>query len=63
LYEKAGFVVSGMHETQNLPEMVEIPEHPYFIACQFHPELLSKPYEPHPLFVALVEAAKLYKGV
>ena len=58
LYEQAGFMVSGVHETQNLPEVIEIPEHPHFIACQFHPELLSKPYQAHPLFVGLVEAAK-----
>ncbi len=63
LYEQAGFIVSGLHETQNLPEMIEIPEHPHFIACQFHPELQSKPYQPHPLFVGLIEAAKKQKGV
>ena len=58
LFEKAGLIVSGIHESNNLPEIIEIPEHPYFVACQFHPELQSKPYEPHPLFVAFVEAAK-----
>lgn len=63
LFEQAGLIVSGVHENQNLPEMIEIPEHPYFVACQFHPELQSKPYQPHPLFVGLVEAAKQYKGV
>jgi len=57
-FEKAGFIISGKHETSDLPEIIEIPEHPYFIACQFHPELLSKPFAPHPLFVKLIEKAQ-----
>lgn len=59
LYERAGFIVSGVHESHSLPEIIEIPEHPHFIACQFHPELQSKPFAPHPLFVSLIESAKL----
>lgn len=59
-FKKAGLVVTGLHETQNLPEMIEIPAHPFFVACQFHPELQSKPYAPHPLFVAFVRACKVF---
>jgi CTP synthase len=57
-FEQAGFIISGKHETSDLPEIIEIPEHPYFIACQFHPELQSKPFAPHPLFVKLIEKAR-----
>ncbi len=59
-FEKAGFIISGKHETSNLPEIIEIPKHPYFIACQFHPELQSKPFAPHPLFTHLVQSAITY---
>ncbi len=54
--EQAGLVVSGVNPQSNLVEMVELPTHPYFIACQFHPELLSRPQRPHPLFHGLVAA-------
>jgi CTP synthase len=40
-----------------LPEIVEFPNHPWFIGVQFHPELKSKPFEPHPLFTAFIRAA------
>ena len=40
-----------------LPEIVEIPDHPWFIGVQFHPELKSRPFEPHPLFASFIEAA------
>jgi CTP synthase len=40
-----------------LPEIVEIPEHPWFIGVQYHPELKSKPFEPHPLFAGFIRAA------
>jgi len=40
-----------------LPEIVEIPDHPWFIGVQFHPELKSKPFDPHPLFGSFIEAA------
>ena len=56
--EEAGLKVSGTSPDGLLVEMVEIPEHPYFIAGQFHPELKSRPNRPAPLFVGLVEAAK-----
>ena len=60
-YEENGFVVTGYNELQQLPEMIEIPSNPFFIACQFHPEFKSKPFAPHPLFVAFVKAASAYK--
>ena len=54
--EKAGLIVSGTSPDGLLVEMVEIKEHPYFIAGQFHPELKSRPNKPAPLFVGLVKA-------
>jgi CTP synthase len=55
--EKAGLCFSGMSPDGVLPEIVEIPEHPWFIGVQFHPELKSKPFEPHPLFGSFIRAA------
>ena len=57
--EAAGLDVSGTSPDGRLVEIVELPQakHPYFIACQFHPEFKSRPTEPHPLFVGLVKAA------
>jgi CTP synthase len=55
--EAAGLVVSGTSPDGRLVEMVELPEHPYFIACQFHPEFKSRPTRPHPLFHGLIKAA------
>ncbi len=55
--ENAGLKVSAVSEGQGLVEMVEIPEHPFFIACQFHPEFQSRPNHPHPLFAGFVAAA------
>jgi len=55
--EAAGLVFSGMSPDGILPEIVEIPEHPWFIGVQFHPELKSKPFEPHPLFTSFIAAA------
>lgn len=56
--EEAGLIASGTSPDGSLVEIVEIPEHPYFIASQFHPELKSRPNNPAPLFVGLVKAAK-----
>jgi CTP synthase len=56
--EKAGLCFSGMSPDGRLPEIVEISEHPWFIGVQFHPELKSKPFAPHPLFADFVRAAK-----
>ena len=55
--ESAGLVVSGISPDGELPEIVEIPEHPWFVGVQFHPELRSRPFEPHPLFASFVAAA------
>lgn len=55
--EKAGYKFSGLSPHGDLPEIVEIPDHPWFIGVQFHPELKSKPFEPHPLFQSFVKAA------
>jgi CTP synthase len=55
--EEAGLVMSGVSPDGLLPEIVEIPDHPWFIGVQYHPELKSKPFAPHPLFRSFVEAA------
>ncbi|PZU10157.1 CTP synthase [Sphingomonas sp.] len=55
--EKGGLRFSGMSPDGTLPEIVERPDHPWFIGVQFHPELKSKPFEPHPLFASFIEAA------
>jgi CTP synthase len=55
--EAAGLRFSGTSPDGLLPEIVEIPEHPWFIGVQFHPELKSRPFEPHPLFKSFVKAA------
>jgi len=56
--EKAGLKLSGLSPDGRLPEIVERPDHPWFIAVQFHPELKSKPFDAHPLFVGFIHAAK-----
>lgn len=55
--EESGLVVSGRSVDGNLVEMVELPAHPWFVACQFHPEFKSTPRDSHPLFKGFVEAA------
>jgi len=55
--EKAGVVFSGMSPDGQLPEIIERPDHPWFIGVQFHPELKSKPFAPHPLFASFIKAA------
>jgi CTP synthase len=55
--EAEGVSFSGMSPDGALPEIIELPDHPWFIGVQFHPELKSKPFEPHPLFASFVEAA------
>jgi CTP synthase len=54
--EKSGIQFVGLSPDERLVEMIELPNHPYFLACQFHPELKSRPDNPHPLFVGFVEA-------
>jgi CTP synthase len=55
--EDCGVVFSGMSPDNRLPEIIELNGHPWFIGVQFHPELKSKPFEPHPLFTSFVKAA------
>lgn len=55
--EKGGLLFSGMSPDGTLPEIVERPDHPWFVGVQFHPELKSKPFDPHPLFASFIEAA------
>jgi CTP synthase len=59
--EDSGMVFSGLSPDEKLVEIAELPDHPYFISCQFHPELKSRPMSPHPLFSGLVEAALKYR--
>ncbi len=54
---QAGLIFSGLSPDGELVEMIEIKDHPYFIGCQFHPEFLSRPLKPHPLFSSFVQAA------
>lgn len=54
--EDRGFVISGTSPDGRLVEMIELRDHPWFVACQFHPEFQSKPHLPHPLFMAFVQA-------
>lgn len=59
-FEKAGMVPSGRNPESGLVEMVELPDHPFFVGCQFHPELKSTVEAPAPLFVHFIAAAKQY---
>lgn len=59
--EKAGLVVSGRSAQDNLVELIELPDHPWFIGCQFHPEFTSTPRDGHPLFTGFVRAARTNK--
>ncbi|MDG1486699.1 MAG: gamma-glutamyl-gamma-aminobutyrate hydrolase family protein, partial [SAR324 cluster bacterium] len=58
-FEEAGLSISGKHPERDLVETIELPEHPWFIGCQYHPELQSKPLKPHPLFSSFIEAANV----
>ncbi len=55
--EKSGLLISGISPDGMLPEIVELSEHPWFMGVQFHPELRSKPFSPHPLFSSFIKAA------
>jgi len=57
LLEKNGLIVSGIYEKQNLIEIVELKDHSFFIATQFHPEFTSRPNRPHPLFLGFIKTA------
>jgi CTP synthase len=56
IIEQNGMVVSGINPKADLVEIIEIPSHKFFIACQFHPEFKSRPTRPHPLFAAFIKA-------
>lgn len=56
-FERAGLVLAGQSPDGGLVETIELPNHPWFVACQFHPEFQSTPLAPHPLFAAFVGAA------
>ena len=56
-FEQAGFVFSGTTPDGKLVEIIEVPGHPFYLACQFHPEFQSKPHQPHPLFKGFIAAA------
>ena len=58
--EKAGLKVSGRSAQGDLVELIELPNHPWFIGCQFHPEFTSTPRDGHPLFIGFVQAANAY---
>ena len=55
--EDCGLVFAGMSPDGVLPETIEYPDHPWFIGVQYHPELKSRPFEPHPLFASFIGAA------
>jgi CTP synthase len=57
VFVEHGLRLSGLSPDGSLVEIVELPDHPWFIGCQFHPELQSRPNRPHPLFAAFVAAA------
>ena len=56
-FEKNGMIATGINPNENLVEIVEIPDHPWFVGCQFHPELKSRAAKAHPLFRDFVKAA------
>jgi CTP synthase len=55
--QEAGLICSGHNPELNLVEMIELADHPFFVGCQFHPELKSRPFSPHPLFAGFIRAA------
>jgi CTP synthase len=59
---KQGLVLSGVYRDKDLVEVIEIPDHPWFLGCQFHPEFKSKPLVPHPLFRAFIGAALSHRN-
>lgn len=60
ILQEHGMVLSGLSPDGNLVEMIELKDHPYFVSCQFHPELKSRITDPHPLFVSFVKAGLIY---
>lgn len=62
IFEENGLVFSGINPQADLVEIIEIPSHPHYIACQFHPEFKSRPNRPHPLFKSFIKASIAYKA-
>jgi CTP synthase len=60
-FEENGMIFSGLSPDNKLPEIIELKNHPWFVAVQFHPEFKSRPLAPHPLFSSFIKAAKKYK--
>jgi CTP synthase len=60
-FVRHGLALSGLSPDESLVEIVELPEHPWYLGCQFHPELKSRPTRPHPLFASFIEAALAHK--
>jgi len=60
---EGGLVFSGISPDEKLVEMIELPDHPWFVGCQFHPELKSRPNRPHPLFASFIAAAVESAGI
>ena len=60
--ESCGMIIGGTSPDGNLAEMIELREHPFFVACQFHPEFLSKPNHPHPIFNGFIKAALRHRS-
>ena len=57
-FEKNGIILAGISPDKRIVEMIEIADHPWFVACQFHPEFKSRPNRPHPLFFGFIRASK-----
>ena len=57
ILEKKGLVIAGINPERNLVEIIEAPNHPFFVASQFHPEFKSRPLRPHPLFREFIRAS------
>jgi CTP synthase len=57
VFQKHGMVLAGLSMDEMLVEIIELPSHPWFVACQFHPEFTSTPRDGHPLFTGFIEAA------
>jgi CTP synthase len=61
ILQEKGMKISGTSPDDKLVEIIELPEHPFYIACQFHPEFKSRPFRPHPIFTAFIKAGMEYK--
>jgi CTP synthase len=57
-FAEHGLRLTGLSPDGSLVEMIELPEHPWYVCCQFHPELKSRPTRPHPLFAGFIRAAR-----